>query len=397
MFANFEAIKVGDSRALVKKITEADVRKFVEMTGDDNPLHVNRAFAESTSFKEVVVHGMLGASFISTVIGTKLPGPGALWVSQNMEFLLPVRLGDELTISCTVLKKHERDRLLELETVITNQNKQTVLTGVGKVKVLVAKEAPTPTPTKTLHKVAIITGGAGGIGQAICLRLAKEGFKVVINYNSQRERAEEIAAIINKTSANGAIAVQADITSEAGAQKLYKAAHNAFGSVGVLVNNASPRINPKTLSLSDWNDFQQHLDVQVKGAFLMMKECTPAMIAQHAGRIVNITSQAIDGQPSANWTAYASAKASLAMMSHYVAAELGPSGITVNCVSPGMTETSLIGDIPEKIQMMTAQRTPLRRLAVTDDIAAAVAYLVSQDAAFITGHTLQVNGGMVMR
>jgi 3-oxoacyl-[acyl-carrier protein] reductase len=82
---------------------------------------------------------MLGASFISTVIGTQLPGPGALWVAQNLEFLLPVRLGDELTVSCTVTKKHERDRLLEIDTRIVNQNRQVVLTGQGKVKVLAGR------------------------------------------------------------------------------------------------------------------------------------------------------------------------------------------------------------------------------------------------------------------
>lgn len=140
-FADYEQIQVGDRQQLVKVIGPADIRKFVEMTGDDNPLHVDRDFAETTSFKDVVVHGMLGASFISTVIGTKLPGPGALWVAQSMEFLLPVRLGDELTISCTVLKKHDRERLLELETRIVNQDQQTVLMGTGKVKVLIPKPA----------------------------------------------------------------------------------------------------------------------------------------------------------------------------------------------------------------------------------------------------------------
>jgi 3-oxoacyl-[acyl-carrier protein] reductase len=117
------------------------VRKFVEMTGDNNPLHLDRTYAESTSYKDIVVHGMLGASFISTVIGTKLPGAGALWISQNMEFLLPVRLGDVLTISVKVLKKHERDQLLELDTRIVNQNKQLILNGVGKVKVLMATQS----------------------------------------------------------------------------------------------------------------------------------------------------------------------------------------------------------------------------------------------------------------
>ena len=83
MLADFDQIKTGDCEQLVKKITDADIRKFVEMTGDDNPLHIDRNFAETTAFKDIVVHGMLGASFISTIIGTKLPGPGALWISQS--------------------------------------------------------------------------------------------------------------------------------------------------------------------------------------------------------------------------------------------------------------------------------------------------------------------------
>ena len=106
VFGDFDTIQIGDKASVIKKITVEDIRKFVEMTGDDNPLHVDKDFAQATPFKDIVVHGMLGASFISTVIGTKLPGKGALWVSQSMEFLLPVRLGDEITVTCTVVKKH---------------------------------------------------------------------------------------------------------------------------------------------------------------------------------------------------------------------------------------------------------------------------------------------------
>jgi 3-oxoacyl-[acyl-carrier protein] reductase len=395
MFANFDAIHVGETRSLVKTVTEADVRRFVEMTGDDNPLHVDRTFAETTSFKDIVVHGMLGASFISTVIGTKLPGPGALWVSQSIEFLLPVRLGDELTVSCTVLKKHERERLLDLDTRILNQNHQLVLTGTGRVKLLAAR-APADHPrADERSRVAIVTGGAGGIGRAICLRLAQDGFHVVVNYHGRRDRAEEIVAAI-RAGEPRAIAVQADIGTEAGAEALYKAAVQAFGGVGVLINNASPRINPKPFSSTSWTDLQSHLDVHVKGAFLLAKACLPEMAARKWGRIVSITSQVIDGQPSIGWTGYAIAKAALSMLSRYIAAEFGPSGITVNCVSPGMTETSLIGDIPEKVQMMVARQTPLRRLATPADIAAAVAHLVSDDASFVSGHTLRVNGGLSM-
>jgi 3-oxoacyl-[acyl-carrier protein] reductase len=397
MFKDFDAIAVGDTHSLVKHITEADVRKFVEMTGDDNPLHVDRAYAETTAFKDIVVHGMLGASFISTVIGTKLPGTGALWVSQNMEFLLPVRLGDVLTISATVLKKHERERLLELDTRIVNQNRQLILSGQGKVKVL-ATAAPEPAPAADARaRAAIVTGGAGGIGKAICLRLAADGFDVVVNYRGQADRAAQIAAEINAAGKGKAIAVQADIATEAGAQALYQAAVKAFGAVGVLVNNASPHINPKPFGATEWSDVQQQIDVQVKGAFLMTRAVTADMGARKWGRIVNITSQVLDGQPSVTWTGYAMAKGALQVFSNYMAAELGPQGITVNCVSPGMCETTLIGDIPEKAQLMIARQTPLRRLARPSDVAAAVAYLVSDDAGFVTGDTVAVNGGMAMR
>jgi 3-oxoacyl-[acyl-carrier protein] reductase len=365
----------------------------VELTGDDNPLHVDRQFAEGTSFKDIVVHGMLGASFISTVIGTQLPGPGALWVSQNLEFLLPIRLGDVLTVSCKVLRKHDRERLLEIDTRIVNQNGQIVLSGQGKVKVLAGKPALEAADPGGHSRVAIVTGGAGGIGTAICRRLVHDGYSVVVNYIARREKAEALAAELNEKSRR-AIAVQADIASPGGAETLHAAALRAFGDVAILVNNASPRINGRPFAATDWSAFQAHLDVQLKGAFLAAQTCLPGMAARKWGRIVNITSQAADGPPTVGWTAYATAKSALATMSRYLAAEYGPHGVTVNCVSPGMTETSLIGDIPEKLQMLVARQTPLRRLATPNDVAAAVAHLVSDDATFVTGQTLKVNGGL---
>ena len=393
---DFDALKVGDCRQLSKTITDDDIRKFVELTGDDNPLHVDRKFANETSFKDIVVHGMLGASFISTVIGTKLPGPGALWVSQTLDFLLPVRLGDQLTVLCTVLKKHERDRLLELETRIVNQHGQTVLQGHGKVKMLLERGAlATPVTRAQLSKVAIVTGGAGGIGEAICRRLATDGYSVVLNFLASRERAQRIAAEL-QAGGGKAVAVQADVATSEGVEQLVKQAQRHFGEVGVLVNNASPRIHPKSLGDTEWADIQRHLDVQLKAAFLLSKLCAVDMAARGVGRIVSVTSQVIEGAPTLHWTGYALAKAALAMLSKNLAVELGPRGVTVNCVAPGMTNTPLIGDIAEKHQLVIARQTPLRRLARPEDVAAAVAYLVSDDAQFVTGHTLDVNGGMVM-
>ena len=397
MFPDFDAISVGDTRSLTRTITADDVRRFVDMTGDDNPLHVDPAYAETTAFKDVVVHGMLGASFLSTVIGTQLPGTGALWISQNLEFLLPVRLGDQLTVSATVLAKHDRDRLLDLETRIVNQHQQVVLDGRGRVKVLATAAPATEPSTADRPRVAVVTGGAGGIGRAICRRLAADGHHVVVNYRSRADRAAEIAAEITDGGAVRAIAVRADVATDAGAQELYRAAVREFGAVSVLVNNASPRINPKPLDTLEWADVQAQLDVQVRGALAMTRAVVPAMTERGWGRIVNITSQVVDGPPTVAWTGYAMAKGALAVFSRYMAAELGPRGITVNCVAPGMTETTLIGDIPEKAQLIAARQTPLRRLARPADVAAAVAYLASDAAGFVTGDTLAVNGGSAMR
>ncbi len=394
MFKDFSEIKVGDSESISKTITESDVRRFVEMTGDDNPLHVDAVYAESTAFKDIVVHGMLGASYISTVIGTRLPGAGALWVSQNFDFLLPVRLGDELSISCTVLKKFERDRLLELETKIVNQHQQTVLMGNGKVKVLSLSIPKKITEEKSDLRVAVVTGGSGGIGRAISLRLAEDGFAVVIAYRSRVDRANAVVKEIHSNKGK-AIAVCADISTKEGVELLYKSAAKEFGGVSVLVNNASSAINPKPFDLMSWEDLQNQLNTQLKGSFLLCQSCIPKMIERGWGRIVNITSQVVEGEPTPGWSSYAIAKASLAKFSSYLAVELGSNGITINCVSPGMSETGLIGGVSEKAQLMIARQTPTRRLTKPEDVAAAVAYLVSREASQVTGQTILVNGGIV--
>lgn len=391
----FDQIEVGDVESIQRTVTEADVRRFVEMTGDDNPLHVDRAYAERTSFKDVVVHGMLGASLVSTVIGTKLPGEGALWLKQNFDFALPVRLGDELDVSCTVLKKNDRERLLELEARVVNQNSDTVLSGTGLVKVLESTNGHEPEETPQQLKVAVVSGGSGGIGRAICTRLAADGYAVVVNYRGEAERAEAVVRAIEEDGGR-ATAVRADVALAEDAAQLVEQAAREYGGVSLIVNNASPRIAGKPFDALSWDDMQHHLDVQVGGAFALAKAAVPAMRERGYGRIVNVTSQAVDGSPTSGWTAYSVAKSALATLSHQLAAELGPAGITVNCVSPGMTDTRLIGDIPEKQRLIAARQTPLRRLATPEDVAGAVAYLASDAACYLTGETIRVNGGQVM-
>jgi 3-oxoacyl-[acyl-carrier protein] reductase len=396
LFKRFEDIAIGDSASLVRPIGDDDVRRFVELTGDDNPLHVNRAYAEASPFKDIVVHGMLGASFLSTLIGTRLPGEGALWVSQSFDFHLPVRLGDTLTVTCTVERKHDRERLLELATRIENQRKQVVLSGKGTVKVL---EPPAKEPDATAAdeiRVALVVGAGGGIGRAICMRLAKEGYAIVASHRTKHARVDEMVQTIIAEGGR-ALALQTDVTRPAEVSALVEAARRAFGGVSVLVQSVSPPIHAQALADLEWTTLAEHLDVELKGAFLLSKACVPLMKERGSGRIVFLTSQELDGAPTPKWTAYTVAKGALATFARSLAVELGPTGTTVNCVAPGMTETALVGDVPEKMRLVLARRAPLRRLAQPADVAEAVAYLVSPAAGYVTGETIRVNGGQVMR
>lgn len=132
----FQLIKIGDKAKLTHRITKKDVEDFISLTGDNNKIHTDEKYTSKTIFKKPIVHGMLVASFISTAIGTKLPGDGALWFAQNIEWLLPVRIGDEITVKVKVTAKYESMQVLKLSTDIFNQHGQKVTRGIAKVKMI---------------------------------------------------------------------------------------------------------------------------------------------------------------------------------------------------------------------------------------------------------------------
>jgi len=392
----YSEINIGDKEKLSHVITKEDIGKFVELTGDDNKLHIDEKFASRTNFKKPVVHGMLGASFISTIIGTKLPGDGALWFSQTLEFLLPVRVGDTLSVMAEVIKKYDKDQIIELKTEISNQNKQVVTRGIAKVKVIeqeVLNEEEI-TVLSNLKKSALVIGGTGGIGAAVCIQLAKDGFDIVLHYNNNKSKAEEIKAIIEKMGQKVVLA-QANILSDDSIHNMIAVSVRAYGKIDVLVNCAATVIPNIKFQDLEWSDFSKQIDLYLRCSFVIMKEVVPVMLTNGYGKIINIGSLSVD-KPNSEWSHYITAKSAMIGLTRSLAFELAPKGIRINMVTPSIVSTELTADIPNKTKLLTASQTPLRRLALATDVAGVVSFLASEKSDFLAGENIRVNGGQIM-
>jgi len=395
MMNRFDKIKIGQTADIKHTITAEDIHKFIDLTGDDNRLHTDAGFAARTSFKKPVAHGMLGASFISTIIGTKLPGDGALWFAQNLEFLLPVRVGDTLTIRAEVIKKDDRSRVIELQTDITNQHRQKVTQGIAKVKVIEQEQEPIVEPANQHYKkVALVVGGSGGIGSAVSLALAAAGFDVAVHYF---KNAGSARTLVEKIEGGGrkACSLGCDITDQSAVTEMVDSVVRRLGAVSALVNCSTTKIVAIKFSELIWSDFESHFNNQIHGAFNLVRAVVPYMEQARYGKIINIDTQYVDA-PESNLSPYIAAKGALRGFSKSLAYDLAPKGIRVNMVSPGMTDTEQIADVPERVRLVTAAKTPLRRLATSEDVAKTVVFLASEQSDFLCGETIRVNGGQVM-
>ena len=398
----FEQIEVGQVFECERVFAAEDVDTFAAISGDFSPLHMDGGYARESGHTDRVVHGFLTASLFSQLVGMRIPGKSALYMGQDLAFRRPAVIGEPLRVSMRVTGKNAWTQTILLASEIRNAEGSVVVSGSAKVKVRgdaarpeMALPPESPVSARPDRTVALVCGSSRGIGASIARVLAARGMAIAVTYFRSADGAQALADKI--VAAGGeAIPVSIDVREMASVQEMVNVVESRFGGLDKVVNGAIGELVARSITELDWAALEKHMDTQVRGVLNVAQACYPLLRRRAGASMVNILSQVTIGVPPVQMADYVTAKYALKGLSKALAVEWAADGIRVNTVSPGLIQTELTVHYQERVFRTEASRTPLKRIATPTDVANTVAYLLSDEASFLTGVDVPITGGQVM-
>jgi NAD(P)-dependent dehydrogenase (short-subunit alcohol dehydrogenase family) len=321
------------------------------------------------------------------MIGGELPGPGALWFGQELTFEEPVYIGDRLTITVRIVQVSVVARAVRVEVEARDQHGNVKLRGKGKVTMPKIQ----PAKKETARRTALVTGGSGGIGAAICQVLARAGMKVLVGYAQQADKAENVVKALRAEDGEGE-AVALDLRDSARIPALLEGILGRVGEIDTVVCGAMATWRRKRFTDLAPEDFAADFGLAVIGHARLLQALLPHMAARKFGRVIGIASSVVCGAPPAEQASYVAAKYGLVGLFRALATEYSGAGITINLVSPSLVDTAFTRDLPERVRKVMMLQSPLGRLCTPADVAAVVELLARRDS-YLHGVNIPITGG----
>ncbi len=366
---------------------EADlIENFANFSEDYNPIHLQEEVARKYGHPKQVAHGVILMAKISQMIGTKIPGCGAIWLSQEITWVHPVFLDDHIKIILEIAAYSVGAKILSLKTTAFNQNNIKVMEGMAKVKVGVELT------TKVLRKKskrALVTGGLGTIGNAVCQRLAKNGYDLFITYRNDNKKSKLIKKNLERFNVKCEL-IKIDLLDPL---KNWKKKITNLGPLDIFIHCASSDLKRNDAEQIDIQDLRKHMRISCESAIEIVNLLVPQMIKKKFGRFIFIGTSALKDTPQEGWSSYLMSKHALWGYVKNLAVELGSRGITANMISPSLVITNFTAEIPHRAKEVEAMKNPTRRLAVPEDISETIGYICGDEASFINGQNIFLTGG----
>lgn len=390
-------IYIGKKISITKKINKSLINQFVKLSGDNNPIHVDDEYAKKTTYKKIVAHGMLSEAFLSTIIGTKLPGKGSLWIEKEVKFIKIVRLDDYITFNAEVVSIDEYNRVAYIDISATNQFGEKVIDSKNKVIISdsckIAKEnkkiikKSIKKNYKINKKTVLLLGSSGGIGLDAAKTLLKSGYTVYCQYFSDNYFLNKL----KKKYKNKIFLLKLDIKNQKSLSKFL----NEIKKINFthLINCIIPKIYNVPYQDIKKKDFEYYFSGLFYNVIEIINEITKIFIKNDLGNIIDISTIYLQ-IPEKNLLPYITYKGAMKHFIKTLSVELSGYNIRSNIITAGVTNTQQTSNMTKKQKMLVSAKTPLKRIANPKDISNALKYLASEESSFVNGANINVDGGI---